>query len=608
MKFANIPAAALVFFCSFTSGQSINERGKVLIRIEVDYDRKTEGALTPAELAKWSNKQRIVRAFENPYEVATIGQLLRKNLTKTNPDAFERAFELNTKGIDLPKFLTASELKPLWLAPLGTAKILPQKNAKSNASFLSTYRPASYFDLSRVVAAETLSSGYDVLVPDRPDDPSGVPRRRVIQYEVSREVALELQRDNPKASVKLLNGVFMGTFSGVDESTVNALEEKLQQTLGPVLEGRVIPKVKPLLIILDDSWPDDESFRVTKNLIGSIFPELWKSTSDLSSRTTPPQLPDNVKRMESPGVPADLACGRLDTCDTHAKRVSKALFPLRRLARHKLGDEPVDIMYLPLNASQDGARDILKMLWNLGYATGTSLAPNSPTFFSEESTRIRQEREFLGTLQTKFSQGHFISNWGILEGVSAFARLYARARQVPVYINLSWTTEDISYNPPPLPVVNVLIVAAAGNHCSDGKCGEFSDELGPPRLFTSRAEYSSDILLVVNLDQEARLTCQSTRVRTSFMVVGFDGSIPGDCGTSYSAPRVAWLLATRAALSTLAPTSKEQVNRLHWLKSLQLRKNCVDDDYSCVRLDTVELMKSLDNNVQKSLSTKRKPP
>jgi hypothetical protein len=62
---------------------------------------------------------------------------------------------------------------------------------------------------------------------------------------------------------------------------------------------------------------------------------------------------------------------------------------------------------------------------------------------------------------------------------------------------------------------------------------------------------SDFVIAVMNMDASGSLQCDSSVVGGSFSstrAVGFDGRIPDDCGTSFAAPRVAWLIAAGESL------------------------------------------------------------
>jgi hypothetical protein len=595
LKYLMATGLSAVCAVTFVSRAQPSLSDKFLIRVEVDFDGRTPGAISPASLEKWSEKRKLTKAFEDTFS-ASLEEIVAKNITKTNPNARARTIELNSPTYYFGPEATFDPKKPpLWVAPFGTAKILPPKQSKLAAVRMATYRPADDEEISRLFSRTAVDDNYQIFVPDIAESRDGVRRQRSIQIELTRAQLDQFKIDNPKAKYKTINGAFPVVFGAEGKTSPRPLEENLKKTLLEAFSNSKIKEKKPLLIILDDSWPDNDSFLTTKNTIGKFYPLLWARNSDLSSLAQAPELPDEIKKLESPGIPSGLKCANLSTCESHSRGVLNAIAPLRELAKSKLQDEPVDIIFIPLGATQKGSSEILGMLWNLAYAAGTNIASNSPAYFPEEKkTQARQEKEFLGTLQTEIKGGEFLSNWGIVESVVHFAHKYAAFQEVPVYINVSWTTEDVSYNPPPMNMWNILLVAAAGNHCKDNKCIGFADQISPSRLFVTRSESPLDVLLVTNMDSNGKLTCNSSRIQNYYSVVGYDGALEGDCGTSYAAPRVAWLLAARAALSATPTWPKEQTERLKWLMQRPSRRICSgDDDSRCTHLDVTDLMGTL---------------
>ena len=566
---------------------------RFLVRVEVDADGNAPGGITPKQLASWSQQEKVVRAFQD-VRGGTVAEVLKRNITQTNPAALERAFALNESA--LKTFLCEkceAAAAPYVLAPLGSSKISKTARAPSATLPVETFSVATKDELARVIGGETEKQRrLTVLRSDAGQAFRPVPRRRFVQLELTRQQVLSLQEALPKATMTTLNGRFLVSAEDSASGPVGPapLSKTLTQALEHALRGKEPPSAKPLLIIVEGSWPTDEEFRETKDFIGKYYAPLWRSGSDLANTVPVPTLSNATVQMSSPGVPRGTNCQSLNTCDTHALRVDYAIAPMRKLAKRVLGNEPVNVMYIPMTASQRGAKDILRLLWNLAYAAGTDLAPDSPTFFPrEEETRKRQEGQFLASLEDKLTGSEFVSNWAVVTGAYQFARRYAQVFHVPVFINMSWTSVDTSFNPPVLTAWNTLLVAAAGNHCKDEKCGEFADEMSPKREFLTRASLASDVLLVVNLNGRGQLTCNSTRVRVSHSVVGFDGAIDGDCGTSFASPRVAWLLALRAAFMPATPNSgPQQAAYLKWI--LGQREGCTaDDDFPCIRLNPDEL-------------------
>ncbi len=85
--------------------------------------------------------------------------------------------------------------------------------------------------------------------------------------------------------------------------------------------------------------------------------------------------------------------------------------------------------------------------------------------------------------------------------------------------------------------------------------------------FAQRSLQSSDTVAVMNVDSMGQPLCRSNIVDDlpNTRAVSFDGSVSdGPCGTSYSSPRAAWLLAFAAALG---PPSANPDN---WANEFQL--------------------------------------
>jgi hypothetical protein len=82
---------------------------------------------------------------------------------------------------------------------------------------------------------------------------------------------------------------------------------------------------------------------------------------------------------------------------------------------------------------------------------------------------------------------------------------------------------------------------------------------------------------VLNLAKDGTKLCHTSvlsddeQLLSHRLVVGFDGAIPaGSCGTSYSAPRVAWILAAdEAARTTPIDNTLWSVRLLERLKQLR---------------------------------------
>lgn len=81
--------------------------------------------------------------------------------------------------------------------------------------------------------------------------------------------------------------------------------------------------------------------------------------------------------------------------------------------------------------------------------------------------------------------------------------------------------------------------------------------------FAYRSTNPGDVVAVENSDS-AKYLCSSSRITqvegVDVLGVGYPGDISGTnlCGSSFSTPRVAWLLAARAAYIATPPTEAER--------------------------------------------------
>jgi hypothetical protein len=113
---------------------------------------------------------------------------------------------------------------------------------------------------------------------------------------------------------------------------------------------------------------------------------------------------------------------------------------------------------------------------------------------------------------------------------------------------MSWTTPDQWFQPNVPEGFYGLFVAAAGNIPA---LNIYSD---PRQQFAARSKSPGDVLAVMNTDENGSPVCDSSVFGNDLTDVfgvafpGYLGPAPTDCGTSFSAPRVAWLIAAREAV------------------------------------------------------------
>jgi hypothetical protein len=150
----------------------------------------------------------------------------------------------------------------------------------------------------------------------------------------------------------------------------------------------------------------------------------------------------------------------------------------------------------------------------------------------------------------------------ILDALLWIGDKYAEKKDTVFFINESWTVPHeeffVTY-PSPL---QGLVVAAVGNS-GDNVNSTLRD-------FSQRCINNRDTLAVMNMNRGGQLICSSSTVDDQnlddVLSVGFDGLVSdseNQCGTSFAAPRVAWLLAASESLRTQTIAFQTWGVRLH---------------------------------------------
>jgi hypothetical protein len=139
----------------------------------------------------------------------------------------------------------------------------------------------------------------------------------------------------------------------------------------------------------------------------------------------------------------------------------------------------------------------------------------------------------------------FITDKAVLDAVWEIAQAASEDDDSFFVVNESWTVPTGAIGFAPLDAQRGIAVAAAGNTPN-------RDITERPFInFAGQSLTSDYIVAVMNMNASGALQCNSSFVGAPFAdtrAVGFDGTIAKDCGTSFSAPRVAWLIAAGEAL------------------------------------------------------------
>ena len=527
-------------------------------------------------LAIWSVDNHVATQFYSSSE-GKLSEVLRPSLNTDDPRVWDEALQLN-QGLKSRNVQRGDTL----LLPLGSLKhdtssdsrVGPLAKYVEVTSSTSNVHPWYQEEVARKFAHRI------VRLADRAEqekNPAG-PAHQIIQLALTRTEVASLKRN--RVRYEILTGKFV-----IERATgEQKLKPRLSSTpLSPTASGALAllssktPKGgKPLVIVLDDSFPSDVAYKETYGFIASVYPALWKFDTDLVKLLPDVKIPPAA---ESTGVPRGADCASLSECDTHARGIELALQPYRDFAKTKLKNEAVEVIFIPYSKAQRGAKEILTLLWDLFY-----IHKNSSLKIDESL-----EQQFQGQLQEKYGGKRFPSDYGVLYSVENFAKLYARYRHVPVFLSISWTTRNTEYENTGLNDANVLLVAAAGNNCENNKCVLYNpDKSESTELIESARFHKEDIVMVMDLDADGSPTCNSTRLpATQFNLIGFDGAIAGDCGTSYSTPRTAWLFGLHEAYRASPDYSKGTLFKtMSWIfTSGEPKAQCKrDDDFKCIAL------------------------
>lgn len=562
----------------------------VVVRLTLDSDAALASAVRPRDFAQWATEKSLFRVVPRDNE-RSIEALLNRTITKTQRAARDAVLLLNDVRPRDP--LGSPGAPEAILVPPGSAPVLPQASAaQTGPQLVSLNRVNKDTPEFEAILASLPSAARTAAEARAPavftySGKSAVLPRRTVQLELTKEEFRSLEAQFPSMKVQHVSGGLTVRLEGGAAAT-KPLDAATLQFFEKSVAPRARPSELPLVIVVDDSWPSKAAFTRSREILSKSIAGLWRLTSVLAQGSGRGHLlPEGLISVKDPGVPKGYGCKDWAGCNTHARRIELAIEPYVEAA----GKPLVDVMYVPLTASQDGARDYLKSLWELAYAYN----PSDLLVYAEAATprslAIRDElgARFLGAIpeELKGDDISFSTNRGILTSVFTFARLYSLSKKVPVFISVSWTTADVDFKPPPVSGMDsqVMPVGAAGNHCLRDTCDQYSDQEPTPRQFTRTAVNSQEFLVVMNLDDTGKPTCQSSRVRTSAFVVAFDGALIGDCGTSFSTPRVAWLLAAKEALSPTQPSEGRT-----WQKTLadSLVSRAVkcksQSDFACLRI------------------------
>jgi hypothetical protein len=386
-------------------------------------------------------------------------------------------------------------------------------------------------------------------------------REVLLQLPFTRGTAEETQRAAKVLPLDLLESSMTIQFASSDTRGSAAHVSLDSDNKKAVIGALARPANREATVyVLDSGWPDESSYRSSLAALRSL----------VDSAVSYYGL-DKVQWTEQPYVPLPN-----DPKSQHCVYIMNSLHEFTDLDSRHI----VKVVYVPLDTKQNSSQiiseslrlyRIRKLKQDLTQVdTDTLQAAQKFSTDTLASIASGESYDFEGNKPASrdaMYQARWRTNSAIVAAVWYLAELAAKQDpHNPVFfLNESWTVlpDTVELGAPD--VSSGLVVAAAGN--TPGKeVNSDNDKID----FARDATPAKNVLAA--LDSKPGLGapfCESSQLRLdslSFtMAAAFDGEVVdgGLCGTSFSAPRVAWLLALREA------TRSQYLEESEWSARLQ---------------------------------------
>lgn len=331
--------------------------------------------------------------------------------------------------------------------------------------------------------------------------------------------------------------------------------------LAAILSGT--PRTQATVVVLDDAWPDDAEFLKARDFVVNAS-KLIRAQFKLDGATPVTGDIDALKNMTGTSFPSGIA--PYPALQTHAAAIKASL---RDFSCNNTG-RGVNVVYLPMGTAQDGALPLLREILYLAYLAriksnnfSAKLVWAPPLKDQVDTARSFAAKSFaaqkgkISPFLSPFKPGastSLVTDQALIEQLAFFLRLYSDATQSPHFLSMSWTARELGWQIYFPEYSYGLMLAAAGNT-------ETVNVHEERVQFAYRSTNPGDVIAVENSDS-ARYLCSSSRFTQADDVdvlgVGYPGEIADTnlCGSSFSTPRVAWLLAAREAYIVSPPTTE----------------------------------------------------
>ena len=297
------------------------------------------------------------------------------------------------------------------------------------------------------------------------------------------------------------------------------------------------PRRNTTLFILDDAWPDADTYSTS-------IKELQKMSDTV--RGAIGLAPIDFKTAPFVPLPQPL----------HSSYIRDSLKEFTDRDRSSI----VKVVYIPLSKAQNSSA-VLSELLRLHFAITMSTSTASSDI---QAAMEKWASDVLSNVQADYSDQKISTDWAIIEAIwsiADFIALRSPNRDV-FFINESWTVLPGTVNVSHSGVSAGIVVAAAGNTL--GKV--VNSDIGGVD-FARQCTSTRSVIAALNVTPHQGLICNSSIVEEQLLndtfVAAYDGEVLGGpderkclegdvgncvCGTSFSAPRIAWMLALSEAV------------------------------------------------------------
>jgi hypothetical protein len=297
----------------------------------------------------------------------------------------------------------------------------------------------------------------------------------------------------------------------------------------------------PILFVFDDNWPSLAEEEASRTY-------LLTAIRDLRSKLLMPP-------MKAFSLACSLGAKVTDWPDagrSHSAEIAEALVPFKTVAPAAA----VKVVYVPAIAAGPCASEVIGQIaeFHLIAEHMADVLGKEPALPDIVKGYHALAAQVVARIDVAETNRQAKTDVEAIQGLFEFARLYGAFLSQPVFVSMSWDFPLDRYFPKVPSEFGGLFVVAAGNDGTDDQGNALPPVIQTKIQFAARSAHPGDMLAVMNVDDAGKLTCYSSLVDPAGMA--FATSYPGDisqttCGTSFSTPRVAWLLALRE--STRSP-------------------------------------------------------